>query len=246
MAESFRRPVAIQVDPIEKKPLAHYMPGTAVLSVGTFGCNLGCRFCQNASLSRGAYGKVTEEEVPPEHLVAAARRYGCRSIAFTYNEPTVCIEYVLETFILARRSGLGTVLVSNGFISAPAREELYPLVDAANIDVKGGDRFYRGLCDGEAAAVHASCEFFRNSCRGHLEITNLVIPGFNDAPEEVDELLTWVAGKLGLDTPLHFSAYFPAGGFDSAPPTPPPTLFRIRRAALERGFRHVHLGNLRA
>ncbi len=246
-AETWGKPAALQVDPIEKKPLAFFLPGSRTFSIGTFGCNLGCRFCQNDELSRNGYATAQQHPpVTPEELVELARRYDCPSIASTYNEPTVFFEYLADTAKLARVAGLKTVLVSNGFIAPEAARELYRLIDAANIDVKAfDDSFYRTLCDGTLAPVLTACEIFRNECGGHLELTNLIIPDRNDAPEKIHALLDWVEEKLGRDTPIHFSAYFPAGGYHESPPTPAETLFRIREQAIARGFSRIRLGNLR-
>ena len=236
-------PAAVQVDPIEKKPLARYRPGSRVLSIGTYGCNLGCRFCQNYHLSRHAEMEPGET-LAPGLLGELARRHGCESVALTYNEPTVFIEYALELLGAARAAGLGTVLVSNGYISAEARKELYPLVDAANIDVKGfSEEFYRKLCAGELRPVLESCEFFKHECGGHLEITNLLIPGENDSAEMIDALLGWAETRLGLDTPIHFSACYPAGSWRKAP-TPPETVRSAAARARERGFEAVFCGNI--
>ena len=171
---------------------------------------------------------------------------GCRSISFTYNEPTVFIEYAVEIAKLARQAGLKTILVSNGWINPAPAAALYRLIDAANIDVKGfSEEFYGRLCNATLAPVLRSCEFFRNECGGHLELTNLVIPGQNDSPQMIDALLDWVEEKLGADTPLHFSAYFPCHRYCDSPPTPRETLFSIREHAAERGFTRIRLGNIR-
>ena len=244
IAETWNRPAALQVDPIEKKPLACYRPGSRTFSIGTFGCNLRCAFCQNDQLSRhGLEAAPDLPEVSAQELIALARRYGCESVALTYNEPTVAFEYALEIARTARAAGLGTVLVSNGFIAEEPRRELYALIDAANIDLKGPDSFYRRYCGGTLEPVLAGCRSFRNDFDGHLELTTLLIPGLNDAEPELLELLERVAGELGTEVPLHFSAYFPAGGF-TAPPTPPETLYRARSLARRCGFRCVRLGNL--
>ena len=244
IAETYRHPAALQVDPIEKKPLAFYRPGSRTFSVGTFGCNLGCRFCQNDELSRhGVEGLPDSREIAPDEIIRLAREYGCESVALTYNEPTVFFEYAFEIAQLARQSGLGTVLVSNGFINPEPRRKLYPLIDAANIDVKGFGDFYPALCSGELSPVLESCHCFKHDLGGHLEITNLLIPGFNDSDESINALLAWAASALGTDTPIHFSAYFPAGGF-SAPPTPAATLYHARALAEQHGFSRIRLGNL--
>ena len=239
-------PAAVQNDPIEKKPLYHFLPGSRIFSIGTLGCNLCCIFCQNDSLSAYKprdglkYGYFS-----PEDLIGMALREKCRSIAFTYNEPTVFAEYAVDVAKLAHRAGLKTVFVTNGYISGEAAREIYPYIDAANIDMKGfSEEFYSSMCNGSLQPVLASIEYFRCGLGKHVELTNLVIPGKNDSPEMIDAWLDWVEAKLGFETPLHFSAYHPAFQFRSAPPTPPELLRKIGRHAESRGFRHVHLGNI--
>ena len=242
----YGKPAAIQNDPIEKKPLFHFLPGTRTFSIGTFGCNLGCLFCQNSSLSRGSArdaGKLSF--YPPDVLAEAALMHGCKSIAFTYNEPTVWAEYAVDIAKEARKRGLAVLLVSNGFISRAAAEELYPLIDAANIDVKAfTEDFYRTMCSGSLKPVMDACIFFKKELKRHLELTQLIIPGKNDAEEEIARFLDWTADELGLVTPLHFTAYFPAWRYHESPPTPPALLHRICDRAARRGFRFVHPGNI--
>ena len=243
---AYGRPAAVAIDPIEKKPLMDFMPGTQTFSLGTFGCNLDCCFCQNSSLSRGIYNSRGDWRVlAPHEVVSLALANGCPSISFTYNEPTVWVEYAMEIAELARNAGLKTVLVSNGFIeSAPARE-FYPLIDAANIDVKGfSDEFYHTMCGGSLEPVKVACEIFKNEAGGHLELTNLIIPGKNDSPEMVGAYLDWVEAKLGKDTPLHFNAYFPAYHYRQSPRTPASLLQAIGKHAQKRGFTRVQLGNI--
>lgn len=239
------RPVAVQIDPIEKKPLAYFLPGSRTFSLGTFGCNLGCVFCQNDELSRGSYPPgFREREVAPEEIVEAALRHGCRSVAFTYNEPTVFFEYAREIARLAKQANLATVLVSNGWINPEPMRELYPLIDAANIDMKGfSENFYRELCGGSLAPVLRSMEYFGRELGRHLEITNLVIPGRNDSPEMIGAFLDWLEETLGREQPIHFTAFHPACRlFD--PPTPPARLREIRDLARGRGFTRIRLGNI--
>jgi pyruvate formate lyase activating enzyme len=247
IALSYGRPVALQVDPIEKKPLAEFLPGTKTFSIGSYGCNLGCLFCQNSHLSRGRFdssGPGTGRYAPPEAVPTLAVQHGCKSVAFTYNEPTVFAEYAIDVAKEAKRLGLATVLVSNGYISRPAAEELYPLIDAANIDMKGfSEEFYRDMAAGSLQPVLEAMEYY-HSIGGHLEITNLVIPGKNDSPEMIGKFLDWTEQKLGKDTPLHFSAYHPDWKYFDSPPTPPDTLRAIKKTAAARGFNHVYLGNI--
>ena len=242
----YGHPAALQVDPIEKKPLAFWKSGSRTFSIGTFGCNLSCRFCQNDSLSRSGSDRSREyPRMEPAQIIDLARRNACESIAFTYNEPTVFLEYAVAIAKEARAAGLGTVLVSNGWINPEPRQELYALIDAANIDIKGfSDKFYRNLCGASLETVLESCRHLRHVSGSHLEVTNLVIPGYNDDDELIIALLDWIAQELGTDTAVHFSAYFPSGGF-TAPPTPASTLFHIRDLAAQRGFSRVRLGNLR-
>ena len=242
----YGKPAAIQNDPIEKKPLYHFLPGTRTFSIGTFGCNLGCLFCQNSSLSRES-GEAAEtlSYYPPDVLAETALLHGCRSVALTYNEPTVWAEYAIDIAKEARKRGLAVLLVSNGYISRTAAEELYPLADAANIDVKAfTENFYREMCAGSLESVKNACVFFKKKLGRHLELTQLIIPGKNDKEEDIDRFLDWAAGELGLDTPLHFTAYFPAWRYHGSPPTPPALLRKIGERAVRRGFLHVHLGNI--
>ena len=245
IAETYGRPAAVHVDPIEKKPLAWYLPGSTTFSIGTYGCNFSCAFCQNYGLSRNGYGAGPEPAfTEPAEIITLAKQHGCRSVAFTYNEPTMFIEYMLDIARLAKAAGLGTVLVSNGYISPEPRADLYPLIDAANIDIKGfSETFYSTLCGARLAPVLESCRYYKRDVGGHLEVTNLLIPNRNDSPEMLDALLDWIAVELGADTPIHFSAYFPTGGF-SEPPTPATTVYRAAALAAKRGFTRVKTGNI--
>jgi len=229
------------MDPMEKKPLYHFYPGSYIFSLGTLGCNLHCQFCQNWTI---AHGNPPALEIAPEEAVAVARqeaeRCFCVGIAYTYSEPVVWYEYVMETARLAREAGLKNVLVTNGFISEAPLRELLPLVDAMNIDVKAfTSRFYRQWCKGELEPVIRTVEIACREC--HVELTNLLIPGLNDGEDEVKELVNWVAG-LSPDIPLHFSRYFPRYKMN-LPPTPLATLERAYRLARER-LNYVYLGNV--
>ena len=239
-------PVALQNDPIEKKPLYHFLPGTRIFSVGTLGCNLGCVFCQNDSLSAYApHDGMNLRYFKPEELVELTLQQRCQSIAFTYNEPAVFAEYAVDTAILAHQAGLKTVFVTNGFITPEAEKDIYPHIDAANFDMKGfSEDFYHSMCKGSLAPVLESVRYFHQLPGKHIELTNLVIPGKNDSPEMIDAWLDWVEKNLRYEVPLHFSAYHPAFQFRSAPPTPPDLLRSIGRHVSERGFKYVHLGNI--
>lgn len=244
-SEAYGRPVALHVDPIEKKPLKEFMPGTRTFSIGTFGCNLDCSFCQNHHLSRGGYYDYPADDfVPPERVVELAKANHCQSVALTYNEPTVFAEYAYDIAGAAAAEGLPTVLVSNGYISIDAAGELYPRIAAANIDMKGfSDNFYQTVTGGGLAPVLAAIKLLHGLGK-HIELTNLVIPGRNDDDGMIDGYLDWVTDNLGLEVPLHFSAYHPAHRHLSSPPTPPDTLRAIRAKAWSRGFKSVYLGNI--
>ncbi len=238
-------PVSMNVDPIEKKPLANFMSGTKTFSLGTFGCNLDCCFCQNASLSRGLYDPDHHfRYFTPENLVELSFRHNCQSIAFTYNEPTIFGEYVLDTAKVAKERNLATVMVTNGYITPQAARDIYPYIDAANIDMKGfSDEFYRTMTSTRLQPVLNAMKYFYDLGK-HLEITNLVIPGYNDSEEMISEYLDWVESELDKNVTLHFSAYHPDHRFREAPPTPRETLIRIRDYVSGRGFTNVKLGNI--
>ena len=243
---SYAHPVSAAIDPIEKKPLAQFMPGTQTFSFGTFGCNLGCVFCQNDWLSRGNYaqdgGQV--KEVAPEQIVQMALMHRCPSISYTYNEPTVFAEYVIDIARLAHDAGLKNIIVSNGYISEAASDELYPLIDAANIDMKGFCHdFYPDMCQAKLAPVLESLRKLHRLGK-HLEITTLVIPEKNDDDLSVNRWLDWVEANLDKEVPLHFSAYHPAYKC-RIPATPAKILYHIRDICSSRGFKNVFLGNIR-
>ena len=230
---------SIALDPIEKKPLYHFHPGASILSLGTKGCNLKCPWCQNWPISQDLSSPT--QKITPEEAVAKAKELNSFGIAYTYNEPFIWYEFVYDTARLAHQRGLKNVLVTNGYVNQKPLEELIGLIDAMNIDVKSIDElFYQKYCQGKLAPVLQAAEFSAKRC--HLEITNLIIPGLNDRKENFQELRDWVAEKLGENTPLHFSRYFPAYKTD-IPPTPIETLElagEIARKKLQR----VYLGNV--
>jgi pyruvate formate lyase activating enzyme len=229
---------SVAVDPIEKKPLYHYHPGESILSVGFVGCSFRCPFCQNYRISQDT--SAPTQEMSPEELVALAQREGSFGIAYTYSEPLVHLEYVLETCRRARERGLANVLVSNGFVNPAPAEELLKVLDAANIDLKGyNPEFYRKLIGGELEEVKR----FLAQARGRilLEVTTLVIPTRNDSPEEMEGIAAFLA-SLDPDIPLHLSAYYPQYRY-TLPPTPPATL-RVLAEVARRYLRYVYLGNV--
>jgi len=233
------------VDPIEKKPLNHFLPGTPVLSFGTAGCNLACKFCQNWDMSKSREMDTLADRASPEMLADAAARLGCASVAYTYNDPTIFMEYAQDVALACRARGIRNVAVTAGYISPAPRAELYACMDAANVDLKAfSERFYRKICGGELGAVLDTLEYLKRETKVWFEITTLVIPGENDSEAELDEMTQWIVTKLGPDVPLHFSAFHPDWKMLDTPPTPPATLTRARAIAMRNGLRYVYTGNV--
>ena len=234
------------IDPIEKKPLNHFLPGSAVLSFGTAGCNLTCKFCQNWDISKARDFDRLQDQASPEAIAAAAEDSACRAVAYTYNDPVIFLEYAVDVAAACRARGLSNVAVSAGYIAAAAREEFFAEMDAANIDLKGfTEDFYRRLCSGALAPVLETLEYIRHETATWLEITTLVIPGMNDSDKEIAALAEWVADRLGPEVPLHFTAFHPDWRLRDVPPTPPATLKRARKIAQAAGLQHVYTGNIR-
>ncbi len=233
------------VDPIEKKPLAHFLPGTPVLSFGTAGCNLACRFCQNWDISKSRELDTLMDAATPEAIAEAAKRAGAKSVAFTYNDPAIFLEYAVDTAKAAHALGLKTVAVSAGYIEPGPRAELYAHLDAANIDLKGfTEAFYEKLCAGQLAPVLDTLEYLVHETEVWTEITTLVIPGWNDSDAELAAECRWIGERLGPEVPLHFSAFHPDFRMRDVPPTPVSTLRRAREIALAAGLRYVYTGNV--
>jgi pyruvate formate lyase activating enzyme len=233
------------VDPIEKKPLHHFLPGSAVLSFGTAGCNLACKFCQNWDMSKSREMDTLADAASPAELAAAACRLGCAGVAFTYNDPTVFMEYAIDVAQACHEAGVKTVAVTAGYMCPGPREEFYRAIDAANVDLKAfTERFYRDVCGAELAPVLDTLRYLRHETPAWLEITTLLIPGENDSDAELDALTGWIAEHLGADVPLHFSAFHPDWKMRSHAPTPPETLSRARTIALRNGLHFVYTGNV--
>jgi len=233
------------VDPIEKKPLNHFLPGSAVLSFGTAGCNLACKFCQNWDMSKSREMDTLADAAAPRELASVAARLGCASVAFTYNDPTVFLEYAIDVADACHEAGVRTVAVTAGYICAEPRAEFFSRLDAANVDLKAfTERFYRDVCGAELAPVLDSLVYLRRETDVWLEITTLLIPGENDSDAEIDALTQWVAGQLGPDVPLHFTAFHPDWKMRDRPATPPLTLARARDIALRNGLHYVYTGNV--
>ncbi len=243
---TYGRTSGLCVDPIEKKPLNHFLPGTSVLSFGTAGCNLGCRFCQNWSLSKARDWDRMGEAATPEEIAGAAGSLGCPSVAFTYNDPVVFAEYAIDTARACRARGIRTVAVTAGYITPEARADFFREMDAANVDLKGfTEGFYRRLCLSELQPVLDTLVYLRRETRVWLEVTTLLIPGENDSAQQIDRVSDWFADKLGVDVPWHFTAFHPDFRMLGHPPTPPETLARARKVARSKGLRYVYLGNVR-
>ena len=234
------------IDPIEKKPLHHFLPGSGVLSFGTAGCNLGCRFCQNWETSRAREFDRRGEAASPATIAAAACRHGCRSVAFTYNDPVVFAEYAIDTARACHDAGVKTVAVTAGYLTREARPEFFGAMDAANVDLKAfSDGFYRRLCLGTLQPVLDTLVYLRSETAVWLEVTTLLIPGENDSAEELDRASDWFAAHLGPDVPWHFSAFHPDFKMRATPRTPADTLARARAMARAKGLRYVYTGNVR-
>lgn len=234
------------VDPIEKKPLNHFFPGSAVLSFGTAGCNLACKFCQNWDISKSRETDTLAATATPEAIAAAAVAHGCRSVAFTYNDPVIFHEYALDVASACREAGVASVAVTAGYVCAAPRAEFFAGMDAANVDLKAfTEDFYRRVAGGSLAPVLETLEYIVAETSTWLEITTLLIPGYNDAPDEIARLSEWVLDRLGPDVPLHFSAFHPDWKMREVPHTPPASVMRARAVARDAGIRYVYTGNIR-
>ncbi len=233
------------IDPIEKKPLNHFYPGTPVLSFGTAGCNLGCRFCQNWDISKSREIDTLADQASPEAIARAAVALGCHSVAFTYNDPVIFMEYAIDVAQACREAGIRTVAVTAGEITAEPRAEFFRFMDAANVDLKAfTERFYHKICAGHLQPVLDTLSYLEHETDVWCEITNLVIPGENDSDRELDEMTRWIVERLGPDVPVHFSAFHPDYKMMEHPPTPPATLRRARQIAIENGVRYAYTGNV--
>lgn len=243
---AFGRVSGMAADPIEKKPLYHFLPGTESLSVGTIGCNLSCRFCQNWHISAPSDDSALSGDiVPPDALVRAARGAGCPSVSFTYNEPIVTFESTLAYAAACRAAGLKTVAVTAGYIEPGPRAVFFGAMDAANVDLKAFDgRFYRRLCGARLRPVLDTLEFIRRETSCWLELTTLLIPGENDSESELRDLARWILDRLGPDVPMHFSAFHPTHRMSGHAATLPETVRRARAIAKAEGVRHVYTGNI--
>jgi pyruvate formate lyase activating enzyme len=233
------------VDPIEKKPLNHFLPGTPVLSFGTAGCNLACKYCQNWDISKSRDLDTLMDRASPAVIARAARELGCRSAAFTYNDPVVFHEYAVDVAKACRESGIKTVAVTAGYVCPEPRAEFYAHMDAANVDLKAfTEDFYRGVCAGHLEPVLDTLRYIKHETDTWLEVTTLLIPGKNDSEAELDELTSWVVEELGPEVPLHFTAFHPDWRMMDHPRTPRQSLTRARQIALGNGVRYAYTGNV--
>jgi pyruvate formate lyase activating enzyme len=242
---SYGRSSGFCVDPIEKKPLNHFYPGSSVLSFGTAGCNLACKFCQNWDTTKAREMDVMADGATPQQLADTAAELGSKSIAFTYNDPVIFLEYALDVAAACRDQDIRTVAVTAGYIDPEPRREFFAEVDAANIDLKAfTDEFYYKTCGGHLQPVLDTLEYVRHETETWLELTTLLIPGLNDSSEELDRMTSWVVDHLGPEVPMHFSAFHPDWKMRDIGATPAATLARARQIALANGVRYAYTGNV--
>ncbi|MEE8055520.1 MAG: AmmeMemoRadiSam system radical SAM enzyme [Gammaproteobacteria bacterium] len=233
------------VDPVEKKPLNHFLPGTPVLSFGTAGCNLACKFCQNWDISKSREFDTLADAASPERLAQAALELGCRSIAFTYNDPVIFHEYAIDVAQACHEVGINAVAVTAGYVCDEPRVEFYRYMDAANVDLKAyTERFYKYVTGGSLQPVLDTLVYLKTETSVWFEITNLLIPGENDSERELEEMTQWVVEHLGPDVPMHFTAFHPDWKMMDKPHTPPATLTRARAIAMKNGVHFAYTGNV--
>jgi len=233
------------IDPIEKKPLNHFLPGTPVLSFGTAGCNLACKFCQNWDISKSRQLDTLMDKADPETIARAADELGCRSVAYTYNDPVIFHEYAIDVAKACRQRNIKSVAVTAGYVSAEPRKEFYQYMDAANVDLKAfTEDFYWKVTGSHLAPVLETIEYIHHETDVWMELTTLLIPGYNDSEKEIDEMTQWVVSKLGPDVPMHFTAFHPDYKLMDASRTPLSTLQRSREIAMKNGVRYAFTGNV--
>jgi pyruvate formate lyase activating enzyme len=242
---SYGRSSGYAVDPIEKKPLNHFLPGTPVLSFGTAGCNLACKYCQNWDISKSREMDTLADQASPDLIARAAEKLGCRSVAYTYNDPVIFHEYAIDVARACKEKNIKSVAVTAGYVDPEPRAEFYQHMDAANVDLKGfTEKFYYKLTGGHLAPVLDTLKYIKHETDVWLEITNLVIPGYNDSEQEIDEMTQWVITELGPDVPMHFTAFHPDYKMMDVPSTPFNTLTMARDIAMKNGVRYAYTGNV--
>ncbi len=241
----YGKPCAVHVDPIEKKPFFHFLPGTTAFSIATAGCVLSCKFCQNWQISQAKPEDTDTYDLPPDKVVSQAKIYKCRSVTYTYTEPTVFYEYMYDTAIIAKKNGIKNTMHSCGYINEKPLRKLAKYLDAADIDLKGfTEDFYARICSGSLKPVLDSLVVLKKE-GVWLEITNLVIPTLNDDIKKIREMCTWILKNLGSDVPIHFSRFLPHYKLNNLPPTPLETLTEARNTAMDAGLKFVYIGNIR-
>ena len=241
----FGRPPGFAIDPIEKKPLSHFYPGSDILSFGTAGCNLGCKFCQNWSISKAKLDDINSLEATPEDVIGIAKKYGVNSIAYTYNDPTIFGEYVIDISRLGRQEGIKSVMVTAGYIDKNARKDVYKYIDAANVDLKAfSETFYHKLTFSHLNDVLDTLVWLKNETNIWFEITTLLIPDENDSDEEIQKMCDWILQNLGDQVPIHFTAFHPDFKMMNKTRTPASTLKRARKIALSTGIKFCYIGNV--
>jgi pyruvate formate lyase activating enzyme len=234
---------SVAVDPIEKKPLFHFYPGSLSFSLGSVGCNFRCPYCQNWTISQADLDEIGTRDIPPDAAIQMAKENICQSISWTYNEPTMWFEYTYDSAKLARKAGLKTVYVTNGYMSEESLDLIAPYLDAANVDLKGmSDKFYQELCQARLEPVLENIQTMHDEGI-HIEVTNLVIPGYNDSDEDLKALVEFVA-DVGVEIPLHFTRFYPHYKMNQVPPTPVETLEKAQKMAMEAGIKYVYVGNV--
>ncbi|MCL5261097.1 MAG: AmmeMemoRadiSam system radical SAM enzyme [Gammaproteobacteria bacterium] len=242
---TYGRSSGFAVDPIEKKPFYHFLPGTRAFSFGTAGCNLACKFCQNYDMSKSREMDILAEYATPVMIAKRAQELGCESVAFTYNEPTIFMEYAIDTAIECHKLGIRTVVKTNGYICDEPRTEFYQYIDAASVDLKAyTENFYRSIASAHLQPVLDTLIYLKHKTNVWLEVVTLIIPGENDTAEEIGALTKWIVTNLGIDVPVHFTAFHPAWKMLDKPVTPLETLIRARDIALKNGIRYAYTGNV--
>ncbi len=242
---TYGRSSGFVIDPIEKKPLSHFLPGTPVFSFGTAGCNLACKFCQNWDISKSREIDTLADQAPPDKIARVASQLGCRSVAYTYNDPVIFLEYAVDTAVACTERGLKSIAVTAGYITEEPRREFFAHMDAANVDLKAfSEEFYWKITGGHLQPVLETLKYIKHETDVWLEITTLLIPGLNDSDDELHRAAQWVVDELGPDVPWHFTAFHPDYKLLDRPPTPPQTLQRARRIAMEHGVRYAYTGNV--
>lgn len=233
------------IDPIEKKPLNHFLPGTSILSFGTAGCNLSCKFCQNWDISKSREMDRLMDQASPEQIAKAAKREGCRSVAYTYNDPVIFLEYAVDIAQACQEEGIYSVAVTAGYVTPEAGSEFFQHMDAANVDLKGfTESFYKKLCSGHLAEVLETLKYLKHETDVWFEITNLIIPGENDDESELEAMTQWIVENLGPEVPIHFTAFHPDWKMREIPATPASTLLKARTIAIKNGLQYVYVGNV--